>query len=148
MHLATLRAGAISNPIVSIYRHADAKFLLRQASSEVVFVSTAYSGPDYPGMLAEIRTELPDLPTGVTVGGDEAGSDVGYSVLIARGRGRAPRSVERSSNDPALLRYTSGTTAAPKGAVHTHNTLDYEIRSVVEFFRHRASRCRRRGNAE
>jgi cyclohexanecarboxylate-CoA ligase len=42
--------------------------------------------------------------------------------------------VERSANDVALLLYTSGTTSDPKGALHTHNTLDYENRSIVDLF--------------
>jgi cyclohexanecarboxylate-CoA ligase len=54
--------------------------------------------------------------------------------LIAQGHDRPLAPVERSANDPVLLLYTSGTTAAPKGALHTHNTLDYEIRSTIEFF--------------
>jgi len=31
--------------------------------------------------------------------------------------------------------FTSGTTADPKGVVHTHNTLDYENRSIIDVYR-------------
>lgn len=134
VHMAALRLGAISNPMVSIYRHAEVNFILRQAASKVMFVPATYRGFDYPGMLAGIRAELPDLDTVVVVGGDEARGDIGYSALIAQGRGRPLTAVKRDANDLALLLYTSGTTAAPKGALHTHNTLDYEIRSLIDFF--------------
>jgi cyclohexanecarboxylate-CoA ligase len=134
VHLATLRVGAISNPIVSIYRHAEVRFILRQAASKAMFVPATFRSFDYAGMLAEIRAELPDLRTVVVVGDDEAGGDISYDALIAQGRTRPLAAIEPSANDPALLLYTSGTTAAPKGALHTHNTLDYEIRSVIEFF--------------
>jgi cyclohexanecarboxylate-CoA ligase len=136
VHLAALRVGAISNPIVSIYRHAEVSFILRQAASKAMFVPARFRGFDYPGMLAEIRAGLPDLHTVVVVGADpdaEAG-DIGYEALITQGRSRPPAAVERSANDSALLLYTSGTTAEPKGVLHTHNTLDYEIRSTIEFF--------------
>jgi cyclohexanecarboxylate-CoA ligase len=137
VHLAVLRVGAISNPIVSIYRHAELTFILRQAASKAIVVPASFRGFDYPGMLAEIRAELPDLQTVVVVGGvddEKAGGDVSYEALIAEGRTRPLAPVEHSANDPTLLLYTSGTTAAPKGALHTHNTLDYEIRSTIEFF--------------
>jgi cyclohexanecarboxylate-CoA ligase len=134
VHLATLRVGAISNPIVSIYRHAEVGFILRQAASKAMFVTARFRGFDYPAMLAEMRAELPNLHTVVVVGDDEGAGDIGYEALIEQGRTRTVATVALSANDPALLLYTSGTTAAPKGVLHTHNTLDYEIRSVIEFF--------------
>lgn len=132
VHFAALRVGAISNPIVSIYRHSEVNFILRQAKSKVVFVPTTFRRFDYLDMIAEIRPGLPDLHTVVAVGDDEAGGDIGYAALVAQTGELRP--VERDANDPALLLYTSGTTAAAKGALHTHNTLDYEIRSLIEFF--------------
>jgi len=134
VHHATLRIGAISNPIVSIYRHAELKFILQQAGSKIVFVPQRFRGFDYPGMLAAIRGALPDLRTVVVVGQGETGGDVSYENLIREGRDRPPASTQRSANDPALLLYTSGTSSQPKGVLHTHNTMDYENRSVVDYF--------------
>jgi cyclohexanecarboxylate-CoA ligase len=134
VHMATLRLGAISNPIVAIYRHAEVGFILRQAASKAMFVPATHRGFDYPGMIAEIRGELPDLQTVVVVGGENTDADIGFDALIDQGRHRPLMSVQRDANDVALLLYTSGTTAAPKGALHTHNTIDYEIRSLIDFF--------------
>jgi cyclohexanecarboxylate-CoA ligase len=135
VHHAALRIGAISNPIVSIYRHSEIKFILRQAASKIMLVPESFRGFDYPGMLAAIRDGLPDLRTVVVIGGSGTGRDVGYDELIGLGRDRPLEPTQRSANDLALLLYTSGTTSQPKGVLHTHNTLDYENRSVIDFFR-------------
>ena len=134
VHHAALRIGAISNPIVSIYRHAEIKFILRQAASKVMVVPASFRGFDYPAMLAGIRAELPDLRTVAVVGDDETGGDVGYGTLFSLGRARSLVPTQRNANDLALLLYTSGTTSQPKGVLHTHNTLDYENRSTIDFF--------------
>lgn len=81
VHLAALRVGAISNPIVSIYRHAEVSFILRQAASKAMFVPATFRSFDYAGMLAEIRAELPDLHTVVVVGDDEARGDIGSKYV-------------------------------------------------------------------
>jgi len=138
VHHAALRLGAVSNPIVPIYRQAETSFILRESESKAVFVPSTFRGFDYAGMLAEIRADLPSLRTVVVVGDTEAGRDVEYSSLMAEPD--APLSPahaagpDRDPNDPVLLLYTSGTTSTPKGALHTHNTLDYENRSIIDFY--------------
>ncbi|MCW0213129.1 MAG: AMP-binding protein, partial [Pseudonocardia sp.] len=138
LHQATLRLGAVSNPIIPIYRHSEVSFILRQARSEIFFVPATFRGFDFPGMLRDIRGELPDLATVVVVGGASTEDGVvSLDTFLAAGAS-APTSADgqasRDANAIALLLYTSGTTASPKGALHTHNTLDYENRSMIEFF--------------
>lgn len=133
VHLAALRIGAVSNPIIPIYRHRETTFILRQAATKVVVVPREFRGFDYAEMIEEIRPDVPSLHTVVVVGGDAGDGQVGFNALLAEGTA-TPARWSRDANDVALLLYTSGTTSAPKGALHSHNTLDYENRSIIDFF--------------
>jgi cyclohexanecarboxylate-CoA ligase len=133
IHLASLRMGAVSNPIIPIYRSSETAFILRQAASKVVVVPNRFRGFDYPAMIDEIRSRVGDL-TLVVVGSDANDDHLRFETLLDEGRPDHIEHSRRDANDIALLLYTSGTTSAPKGVLHSHNTLDYENRSVIEFF--------------
>ena len=133
IHQAALRVGAVSNPIVAIYREREVRFILRQARSRVFFVAPSFRNFDYLQMVTNLRPDLPELSDVVLVGGDARDGFLSMDALIA-GAEPSASGPERSANDVALLLYTSGTTSNPKGALHTHNTLDYENRSIIELF--------------
>jgi cyclohexanecarboxylate-CoA ligase len=132
LYHATARLGAISNPIVPIYRRREVGFILEQARSRVVVVPHEFRGFDYPAMVAELRGELPDLEHVLVVGGEGGGSFA--AALAAVPEGATPPEVERASSDPALLLYTSGTESRPKGVIHTHDTLVYECTSIAKLY--------------
>ena len=138
VHLGALRAGAVSNPIIPIYRHRETAFILRQATTKVVVVPQSFRGFDYPAMIEEIRPEVPSLETVVVVGdepgGGVSGPHLGYDAFVDGADGVPAGTARRDADDIALLLYTSGTTSAPKGALHSHNTLDHENRSIIDFF--------------
>ena len=90
-------------------------------------------------MYADLATELPNLELVVTIGDDSSSAPVtAWDTLMSSVT--APMiSAVVSLNEPdpdsiCLLLYTSGTTAAPKGALHSHNTLVYENRIIIDCF--------------
>lgn len=102
LFFAAGRLGAAHNPIVPIYGGRELRFILGQARS-VVFV-----GHD-PTSVERIRAELPALRH-VLAAGELPEGDPPPPGLAA-------------ADDVAVLLYTSGTAAEPKGALHSSNTL-------------------------
>jgi cyclohexanecarboxylate-CoA ligase len=128
---ATVRLGAVGNPIIPIYRGREVEFILRQTRSRVVVVADVFRRFDYRAMIAELRPRTPELEHVLVVGEPGAGQR-SFAAALEDG-GSAP-AVQRRSGDLALVLYTSGTEASPKGVLHPHDTLVYECQSIIDLY--------------
>ena len=135
---ATLRLGAVANPVIPIYREREVGFILRQARPKVVVVPHRFRGVDYVEMVRELLGPS-DRSTRVVVARPEGSLPDGYitfeALLEAGAAGLEASMDEAEPDDIALLMYTSGTTADPKGVLHNHRTLGYENTSIIDLFR-------------
>ena len=136
LHLACLRIGAVSNPLMPIFRVRELGFMLDFATARVAVVPRSFRGHDYPAMLAGLRRQLPALEHVLVVGGD--GPD-GFERTLLERRWEddfdPAAEFARRRPDPnhvIQLLYTSGTTGQPKGVMHTSNTLLAGVRAYAD----------------
>ena len=127
VHHAALRVGAIPNPLNPIFRGRELRYVLREAKPRVLFVPGVYRRFDHAALAERLGSE--GLVENVVTVRSGAGSPVALEDLLERDAGPPPTPLVRPS-DPALLLYTSGTTSNPKGVLHSHETLLYEIDSL------------------
>ena len=133
LHHATMLAGLVVNPVVPIYRDAEVGFILQQARPKVVVVPHVFRTFDFVAMLERVLPDLSEPPRVVVVraAGELPDGFARFEELLAAEQA-APALVD--AEDVCLLLYTSGTTAEPKGVLHSHQTLVYECRSIAELF--------------
>lgn len=127
VHHAALRVGAIPNPLHMIFRARELRYVLAEANPHVLFVPTTFRRFDH-GTLAR-RLQQERLVEHVVAVRGELPFAFSLAELLEEPAGPAPTPMSRPS-DPALLLYTSGTTSNPKGVLHSHETLLYEIDSL------------------
>ncbi len=125
LHHACKRMGAISNPIIPIYRHREVEFILREGEAVVYVAPKVFRGFDYEEMMADLAHRLPSLRQVVLVGDPRRPENMSFDHLVAMGESKGTKFTPPpiDANDVCLLLYTSGTTSDPKGVLHTHNTL-------------------------
>jgi cyclohexanecarboxylate-CoA ligase len=127
VHFAATRIGAVSNPLIPIYRDREVGFMVRLAESKLIIIPAEFRGYDYAAMVDRLRPEWPALQHVLVLGGksEEANSWETFAATAWEER-RDPAELAGLRPDPnevTLLMFTSGTTGEPKGVMHTHNTL-------------------------
>jgi len=112
LFMALARLGAIQNPLIPMLRESEIDFICGQTRTRLLVVPSVFRGYDHLAMARSIAAGLP----GTRVINADAGLPVGDISAL-------PPAPDPSAADSAgtvrWLFYTSGTTAAPKGAQHT-----------------------------
>jgi cyclohexanecarboxylate-CoA ligase len=121
---AAARLGAVLCPIVPIYGAHEIRFILRQTESVAAAVVERHGGVDFPAIVGRIAAEIPSLREIIVVG------DTFPPGLRIPG---PPPTEPADPNAVIAILYTSGTTAEPKGVLHTHNTLLSECRTTAAY---------------
>lgn len=125
--IAVAHCGAVLLPVVSIFGARELRFILRQSGARILVTPDHFRKGDFAQIVADCGP-LPDLAHHVMIG-EVAPAALPWSELEAPA---AP--IEPAECDPhsmAMLIYTSGTTADPKGVRHSHCGLLAEIDAMA-----------------
>ena len=126
---ATAFLGAVPVPIVHFYGLKEVGFILRQSGARVLVTADRFGHLDYLANLDTMRPDLPELELVAVVTDESVPTGLVPFTTLADGDAvHEPAPVDPSA--PALVAYTSGTTADPKGVVHAHRTIGFEIRQL------------------
>lgn len=135
--LALTRIGAIMVPIMPIYRRDDVSYVLQNAGVRTAITCGPLHTFDYPGMYESLRADCPDLQDLIVVRGSDAqpAGAVRLEDLFA-GPEATPGELGPAAgpDDPFVIVFSSGTTARPKGCLHTFNTFGCGSRLLGQAF--------------
>jgi amino acid adenylation domain-containing protein len=112
LFLGVMYGGCVSVPLNVRAGVSQLSYMMEHCDAKVVFVGDEYA-PLVKEVMAQVRRPVRVIPCG----GDGIGA-IMQDTDPARNLAAAP-----SSEDVALLMYTSGSTGHPKAAVHTHRTI-------------------------
>ena len=142
--LATVRIGAIHSVVFAGFGENALGDRIQASGSRLVFTTdiTYRKGKDVrlkeivDGALKNVQTEVEQVILLKRSAEDvhiEAGRDMLWEDFLQRSVGQSSDCTPMESNEPAFILATSGTTAKPKLAIHTHGGYQVHIASMARW---------------
>ncbi|OBF29636.1 AMP-binding protein [Mycobacterium sp. ACS4331] len=134
VQFATAKIGAILVTINPAYCTRELTYVLGQSGVRTLIASTGFRDDDFVGMVAAVRSDVPELVDVVFLGTDDWSNLRARAAEVSADQLRA-RAESLSNHDPINIQYTSGTTGFPKGATLSHrNVLNngYFVTDLIE----------------
>jgi acyl-CoA synthetase (AMP-forming)/AMP-acid ligase II len=119
-------------PIVHFYGPKEVDYILRRTGVETFVTASAFGPTDYLAALQPLLQSTELLRNVIVVGATDAALPPGLLRFedLERETGQLAGPVEVDPAGPAVIAYTSGTTADPKGVIHSHRTIGSEVRQL------------------
>ena len=125
--VACARLGVILLPIIHIFGPAEINYILRDSGARFLIMPDSWRNTDFLERMSQV--ESPSLENILVLGDTAPEGRLRFSDY-ANAEGAVPDPAPVPATDVAVMLYTSGTTSAPKGVRHSHQSF------VAEFLAH------------
>ena len=130
IHLAAIRIGAITNPLIPIYRDREIGYMAEAANTSLLFITEEFRKFNYVDMVNRLRPNLPNIKEVIVVrGSQEHEGFTSWDTFQESGKQHRNENqmdfeaIKPDANSLVLINFTSGTTGRPKGVMHIHNSV-------------------------
>jgi acyl-CoA synthetase (AMP-forming)/AMP-acid ligase II len=123
--------GAVVAPVNPLSRQAEIAHILADSEAKAAVFAPEVSGNNLLAIMEGVQGNLPNLQHLIMRGSEAPEGMIAFDSLMSSNAPRPPAGVNEPDDLWALL-YTSGTTGAPKGVMHTHRSAMGQILGIAK----------------